>query len=40
MSLNELYNFIQVAYTMRKYYTKDEYFYKHILFIAIYLPLD
>jgi hypothetical protein len=40
MSLNKLYDFIQVAYSMRKHYTKDEYFSKHFLFITIYLLLD
>jgi hypothetical protein len=37
MGLNYLYDFIQVIYNMRKYYTKVEYFSKHILFITIYL---
>jgi hypothetical protein len=40
MSLNKLYVFIQVAYSMRKHYTKVEYFPKHILFIAIYVVLE
>jgi hypothetical protein len=40
MSLNKLYVFIQVAYSMRKHYTQVEYFPNHILFIAIYLLLD
>jgi hypothetical protein len=40
MSLNKLYDFIQVAYSMRKYYTKVESFTKHIIFIIIYLLLD
>jgi hypothetical protein len=40
ISLNKLYDFIQVAYSVRKYYTKVEYFSKHILFIIIYLLLD
>jgi hypothetical protein len=39
MSLNKLYDFMQVAYNIRKYYTKVEYFSKHILFITIYLLL-
>jgi hypothetical protein len=37
MSLNQLYDFIQVIYSMRKYYTKVEYFSKHNVFITIYL---
>jgi hypothetical protein len=40
MSLNTLYDFIQVAYSMRRHYTKVEYFFKHFLFITIYLLLD
>jgi hypothetical protein len=40
LSLNKLWDFIHVTYSMRKYYTKVEYFSKLILFIAIYLPLD
>jgi hypothetical protein len=40
MSLNNFYDFIQVAYSVRKLYTKVEYFSKLILFITIYLPLD
>jgi hypothetical protein len=40
MSLNKLYDFIQVVYGIRKHYTKVEYFSKHILFIVIYLQLD
>jgi hypothetical protein len=39
-SLNKLYVFIQVAYSMWKHYTKVDHFPKHILFIAIYLLLD
>jgi hypothetical protein len=37
MSLNQLYDFIQVIYSMRKYSTKVEYLSKPILFIIIYL---
>jgi hypothetical protein len=40
MSLNKLYDFIQVLYIMRKHYTKVEYFPEHLLFITIYLLLD
>jgi hypothetical protein len=40
MRLNQLYDFIQAAYSRRKHYTKVEYFPKHILFITIYLLLD
>jgi hypothetical protein len=40
MSPIQLHDFIQVIYSMRKYYTKVEYFSKLILFIAIYLPPD
>jgi hypothetical protein len=40
MSLKQLYDFIQIIYSMRKHYTKVEYFPKHILFITIYLLLD
>jgi hypothetical protein len=40
MSLNKLYDFIQVLYSTRKHYTKVEYFPKHILFITIYLLLN
>jgi hypothetical protein len=32
-----LYYFMQVLYSARKYYTKIEYFPKHILFTTIYL---
>jgi hypothetical protein len=39
MSLNKLSDFIQVIYSIRKHYTKVEYFPKHILFIIIYLVL-
>jgi hypothetical protein len=39
MSLNKLYDFINIAYSLRKDYTKVEYFPKHILFITIYLLL-
>jgi hypothetical protein len=37
MSLNKLHDFIQVAYRMRKIYTNNSYFPKHILFTTIYL---
>jgi hypothetical protein len=37
MSLNQLYDFIHVAYSMRKLYTKNYYFPKHTLFTTIYL---
>jgi hypothetical protein len=37
MSLNKLHDFIQVAYRMRKIYTNNYYFPKHILFTTIYL---
>jgi hypothetical protein len=40
MSLNKLYDFIQVIYSIKEYYTKDEYFSKHNLVITIYLLLD
>jgi hypothetical protein len=40
MSLKQLYDFIQIIYSMRKHYTKVEYFPEHILFITIYLLLD
>jgi hypothetical protein len=39
LSLNKLWDFIQVIYNMREHYTKVEYFSKHILFITIYLLL-
>jgi hypothetical protein len=37
MSLNKLYDFIQLEYSMRKLYTNKYYFPKHILFTMIYL---
>jgi hypothetical protein len=40
MSLNKLYDFIQVIYSIKEYYTKVEYFSNHNLFITIYLLLD
>jgi hypothetical protein len=40
MSLNKLYDFIQVVYSTRMHYTKVEYFSKHNLFITNYLLLD
>jgi hypothetical protein len=33
MSLNKLYDFIHFSYSVRKYYTKVEYFSNHFLFI-------
>jgi hypothetical protein len=39
-NLTERFDFIQVLYSMRKHYTKFEYFSKYILFIIIYLLLD
>jgi hypothetical protein len=40
MSLNKLYDFVQVIYNIKESYTKVEYFPKHNLFITIYLLLD
>jgi hypothetical protein len=40
MSPKQWYDFTQVMYSMREYYTKVEYFSKHNLFITIYLLLD
>jgi hypothetical protein len=40
MSLDELYDFILVVYSMRKHYTKVEHFSKYIPFTTIYLLLD
>jgi hypothetical protein len=40
MSLNYLYDFIWSLYSMRKNYTKVEYFSKPILFNTIYLLMD
>jgi hypothetical protein len=37
LSLNKLWDFIEVIYSMREHYTQDGYFPKHILFIIIYL---
>jgi hypothetical protein len=37
MSLNKSSDFIQVLNSIRKYYTKNQYFTKHILFTTIYL---
>jgi hypothetical protein len=37
--LSQLYDFIQVIYSIKKHYTKVEYFSKHILFITIYVLL-
>jgi hypothetical protein len=38
--LTWFYDFIHVLNSIRKHYTKNEYFRKHILFITIYLLLD
>jgi hypothetical protein len=35
LSLNNLWDFIQVTHGMREHYIKVEYFSKHILFITI-----
>jgi hypothetical protein len=40
LSPKQWYDFIQVMYNMKEYYTKVEYFSKHNLFITIYLLLD
>jgi hypothetical protein len=37
MSLNKFYGFMQVINSIRKYYTKNEYFPMHIIFTTIYL---
>jgi hypothetical protein len=37
MSLNMLYDFMQVLNSIRKHSTKNEYFPKHIQFTTIYL---
>jgi hypothetical protein len=37
MSLNKFFDFMQVLNSLRKHPTKNEYFYKHILFSTIYL---
>jgi hypothetical protein len=37
MSLNKLFDFIHILYSIRKYHTKIEHFYKHILFSIIHL---
>jgi hypothetical protein len=39
-SLNILSDFMQVLYSIREHYTRNEYFPKHILFTIIYLHLD
>jgi hypothetical protein len=39
LSLNKLWDFRHVIYSIREHYTKVEYFSKHILFITIYLLL-
>jgi hypothetical protein len=36
-NLTWFYDFIHVIYSIRKHYTKNEYFPKHILFTMIYL---
>jgi hypothetical protein len=38
MNLNKFYDFKKVLNNIRKYHTKIEHFYKHILFSIIYLP--
>jgi hypothetical protein len=40
MSLNKLSDFMQVLNSIRKHYTKNEHFPKHILFTTIYLFQD
>jgi hypothetical protein len=40
MSLNMLYDFIQVIYSIQKHYSKVDYFPKHILFITTYIRLN
>jgi hypothetical protein len=40
LSLNRLYDFIQVLHSKTEPYTKNEYFTKHIQFTTIYLPLE
>jgi hypothetical protein len=37
MNLNMLSKFIQVLNSIRKYYTKNKYYPKHVLFTTIYL---
>jgi hypothetical protein len=37
MNLNKFYDFKKVLNNIRKYHTKIEHFYKHILFSIIYL---
>jgi hypothetical protein len=37
LSPKERYDFIQVIYIIKEYYTKVEYFSKNILFTTIYL---
>jgi hypothetical protein len=37
MSLNKLFEFMQVLNSTMKCHTKIEHFYKHILFVTIYL---
>jgi hypothetical protein len=40
MSLDKLYDFIWVIYSIKEYYTKVEYFSKHNLLITNYLLWD
>jgi hypothetical protein len=37
LSLNKFYDFMQVLNSIRKHYSKNEYFPKHILFTTTYL---
>jgi hypothetical protein len=37
MSLNKFSNFIQFLYSIRKHFTKNEYFSMHIIFTTIYV---
>jgi hypothetical protein len=37
MSLNKFYDFMQLINSIRKYFTKNEYFPMHIIFTTIYL---
>jgi hypothetical protein len=37
LNLNNLYDFMQVLNSIRKYHTMIKHFYKHILFSTIYL---
>jgi hypothetical protein len=40
MSLKQLYDFIQVIYSIQEHYTKVDYFPQHILFITNYIQQD